>query len=105
MGALITDTALAYRINQTVVNLQQMSDTAAIISGDLSLIIKELKAGKGSMGVLLRDTILVHDLNKSIRSIDKGALNFNENMEALKYSWPFKKYYRKKGLKQPDQQK
>ena len=105
MGALITDTTLAYRIHQTVVNLQHMSDTAAIISGDLSGLIKELKAGKGSMGVLLRDTILVHDLNKSIRSIDKGALNFNENMEALKYSWPFKKYYRKKGLKQPDQQK
>lgn len=105
IGALITDTALAYRINQTIVNLQRMSDTAAIISGDLSGIIKELKAGKGSMGVLLHDTILVHDLNKSIRSIDKGALNFNENMEALKYSWPFKKYYRKKGLNQPDKQK
>ncbi len=99
IGALVTDTILAYRINQTVIKLQKLSDTAAIISGDLSSIVKGLKSGKGSMGVLLNDTSLVHDLNKSIKSIDKGALNFDENMEALKYSWPFKKYYRKKGYK------
>lgn len=99
LGALITDTILSYRINQTVIKLQKLSDTAAIISGDLSAIVKGLKAGKGTMGVLLNDTSLVHDLNKSIKSIDKGAMNFDENMEALKYSWPFKKYYRKKGYK------
>jgi phospholipid/cholesterol/gamma-HCH transport system substrate-binding protein len=99
IGALITDTTLAYRINQTVVKLERLSDTAAIISGDLSVLVKRLKMGKGSMGVLLNDTTLVHDLNKSIRSIDKGATSFDENMEALKYSWPFKKYFRKKGKK------
>lgn len=96
IGALITDTILSYKINQTVVNLNMISDTVAIMSGNLSSIVNNLKSGKGSMGILLNDTTLIHDLNKSIKSIDKGATSFDENMEALHYSWPFKKYYKKK---------
>lgn len=99
--ALITDTAFSSRINQTVVKLEKFSDTAAIISGDVSKIIYDLKRGKGSIGVLLNDTTLVHNLNKSIESIDSGAENFDKNMEALKYSWPFKKYYRKQKKSNP----
>lgn len=99
LGALITDTTLSGRINQTVVKLSSVSDSAAIIEGNISQIVNNLKKGKGSMGVLLNDTTLIHDLNKSINSFDKGALNFNENMEALKHTWPFKKYYKKKKKK------
>lgn len=99
IGALITDTSLSNRINQTVVKLSSISDSAAILEGNISQIVSNLKNGKGSIGLLLNDTTLIHDLNKSINSLDKGALNFNENMEALKYSWPFKKYYKKKKTK------
>ncbi len=95
IGALITDTTLTSRINQTIVKLEMFSDTAAIISGDISGLVKDLKQGKGSMGVLLNDTTLVHNLNTSIKSIESAAGNFDQNMEALKYSWPFKKYYNK----------
>jgi phospholipid/cholesterol/gamma-HCH transport system substrate-binding protein len=96
IGALITDTVLSYQVKQTVVNLNKISDTVAIMSGNLSVIVNNLKSGKGSMGILLNDTTLVYDLNKSIKSIDKGATSFDENMEALHYSWPFKKYFKKK---------
>ncbi len=95
IGALITDTSFASGIHQTIVNLQKVSDTAAVITGDLSFILKRLKQGQGSVGVLLNDTSFVYNLNTSLKSIGKGAGNFNENMEALKYSWPFKKYFRK----------
>lgn len=96
IGALITDTILSYKVTQTVVNLNKISDTVAIMSGNLSSIVNDLKAGKGTMGILLTDTTLVHDLNQSVKSLDKGAKSFDENMEALHYSWPFKKYYKKK---------
>lgn len=95
IGALITDTMLSKKINQTVVKLQRLSDTAAIITGNISYLVQQLKQGKGSLGILLHDTSLVHNLNKSILSIDTGAVNFNENMKALKYTWPFKKYFKK----------
>lgn len=95
IGALITDTSFASGIHQTIINLQKVSDTAAVITGDISYILKRIKQGEGSVGVLLNDTSFVYNLNTSLKSIDKGAENFNENMEALKYSWPFKKYFKK----------
>jgi phospholipid/cholesterol/gamma-HCH transport system substrate-binding protein len=96
IGALITDTTLSTKIHQAIIKIEKISDSAAIISGDISEIVNNLKQGKGSVGVLLNDTSFVHDLNKSIQSIDSAAGSFNENMEALKHSWPVKKYYRKK---------
>lgn len=99
IGALITDTLLSGRINQTIVQLKSISDTAAIITGNLAPLSRQLKQGKGNLGILLQDTMLVHNLNKSILSLDTGAVNFNQNMEALKHTWPLKKYFKKKAKK------
>jgi len=95
LGALITDTLLSSKINQTVVKLERLSDTAAVVTGDLNYVIKGIKQGKGTVGVLLNDTSLIHNLNQSVQTLKVGAGNFNENMEALKYTWPFKKYFKK----------
>ena len=95
IGALISDTLLSFKINQTVVKLEKLSDTAGIVTGNISQLINKLKRGEGSAGILLNDTNLVHNLNQSINSLNKGAGSFDENMIALRYSWPFKKYFRK----------
>ena len=95
IGALITDTSLSSRVNQVVVKLEKFSDTAAVISGDISSIVEKLKKGEGSIGVLLSDTTFVHNLNKSMENLKDGSKGFDENMEALKHSWPLKKYFRK----------
>jgi len=95
MGALLTDTSFSHKLNQTIVNIQAVSDSVAMISGNFKSISDKLKNGEGSIGTLINDTTFVHDLNESMTNIKQGAGNFNENMEALKHSWPFKKYYRK----------
>ena len=95
IGALITDTILSYNLKQSVIKLKKISDTSAIISGNISGIVNKINSGKGTIGVLLNDTMLIHNLNKGIISIDNGAGNFNENMKALKYIWPLKKYFKK----------
>ncbi|HLP11674.1 MAG TPA: MlaD family protein [Flavobacteriales bacterium] len=96
IGALITDTTFARGFNQTVVNIKTLGDSAAVITGNISSLIAKLNKGEGTVGMLLNDTNLIHNLNKGIHTLQDGAGNFNENMEALKYSWPFKKYFRKK---------
>ena len=95
LGALLTDTLLALKINRTFVKLESLSDTAGIVANDLSQLVKKLNSGKGSAGAILNDTLLIHNLNQSIRSINKGAEGFDENMQALKHTWPFKKRFKK----------
>ena len=94
-GVLLTDTTFSHKLSQTIINFKTISDTAAVITGNFKTISTNLKAGKGSVGTLLTDTMFVHNLNTSLKSIDKAAGSFDENMEALHHSWPFKKYFRK----------
>jgi phospholipid/cholesterol/gamma-HCH transport system substrate-binding protein len=96
IGSLLTDTSFSHRLNQTIINIKTISDTIALVSGNFKSISGRLKNGEGSIGTLLTDTMFVYNLNQSMETIKKGAGHFNENMEALKYSWPFKKYFRKK---------
>ena len=96
LGALIPDTTLSGKINQVIVKLGKVSDTVAYITGDFSKISKRLEQGQGSVGVLLRDTSFVHNLNTSVNNINKGTILLNEDLEALRHSWPFRKYFRKK---------
>lgn len=97
IAALISDTALSTDLRQTIVKFERLSDTAGVITGNLSHFSQKLRRGEGSAGVLLNDTNLVHDLNSSIRTIHKGAASFDENMIAVRQSWPFKRYFRRKG--------
>lgn len=95
IGALITDTSLSKRLNQTIVNIQTVSDSFAVVTGNFKSISQKLKNGDGAIGTLLTDTAFVHNLNQSMQNIKSSSENFNENMKALKYSWPFKKYFKK----------
>ena len=96
INALISDTVLSSNLRQTIVKFEKLSDTVGVITGNLSYLTQKLKRGEGTAGVLLNDTNLVHDLNTSIRTINKGAASFDENMMALQHTWPLKRYFKRK---------
>jgi len=96
IGALLTDTQFSYKLNQTIIRFESISDSVAYISGNFKDFSDKLKNENGTIGTLLTDTMFVHDLNESLGNLKSGADNFNQNMEALKHTWPFKKYFRKK---------
>jgi phospholipid/cholesterol/gamma-HCH transport system substrate-binding protein len=96
VGALLTDTLIFDQLSQTIVNIRAVSDSLAIISGDFRGLTNDIRSGKGALGTLISDTTFVHHLNQSMVNIDSASHNFNENMIALKSSWPFKKYFKRK---------
>ena len=96
VGALHTDTLIFDQLSQTIVNIQAVSDTLAIMSGDFRNLTNDIRNGKGAVGTLISDTTFVHHLNQSMVNIDSASHNFNENMIALKSSWPFKKDFNRK---------
>lgn len=71
----------------------------AIISGDFSKISGRLEKGQGSVGVLLKDTTFVHNLNASMNNINKSSVILNEDLEALKHSFLLKRYFKKQEKK------
>lgn len=97
IGALLTDESLSRKLKQTIVHIESITDSFAIISGNFKNVSEKLKNGKGVVGTLISDTTFARKLNMSMENIKNGSENFNENMEALKHSWPFKKYFRNKG--------
>ncbi len=94
-GKILTDSLFSKKLNQTMANIQSISDSVAVISSDFKSVSKKINQGNGAIGALLNDTAMVNNLNKSLINLKDGTGGFNENMEALKYSWPFKMYFRK----------
>ena len=97
LGALITDTTMAGDLKQIIVKFEDLNDSVAIITGNVSEIVNGIQNGKGSVGILLNDTTLVHNLNEGINKINTGSTLLNEDLEAVRESWPFRRYFRKQG--------
>lgn len=96
LGKLLTDTAMSSKINDAITNFNQGGKNVVTITNDLNSLVRNTKNGKGSLGYLLKDTTLSHNLNSAALSIDKGAKGFNDNMEALKHNFFFRRYFRDK---------
>jgi phospholipid/cholesterol/gamma-HCH transport system substrate-binding protein len=99
MGALLTDTSFSHQLKQTIINIEAVTDSFAIITGNFKTVSEKIKNGEGAIGTLVSDTSFVHNLNSSMENIKNGSANFNESMEALQHTWPFKKYFKKKTSK------
>lgn len=95
IGALVTDTTFSSELKQVIVKFKSINDSAAEITGDVSQILANVRNGKGTIGVLLNDTTFVHNLNTGIGNINKGSVLLNEDLEAVRSSWPFRRYFRK----------
>ncbi len=97
LGALITDTTMAGNLKQIIVKFENINDSVALITGNVSEIVNGIQNGQGSMGVLLNDTMLVHNLNEGVKNINEGSVLLNEDLKAVRESWPFRRYFRKQG--------
>jgi len=77
-------------------SLKATGENAAIITKELSEIIKKINNGQGSIGMLLMDNSFANNLSQSMINIKNGTNNFNQNMEALKHSILFRGYFKNK---------
>lgn len=94
-GTLFTDTTLTQRLDNSMNKVQIASEKTAVMMENLESVIGGLKSGEGTAGLLLSDTTLRDALMESARQVQEGATRFNENMEALKSNFFFRRYFRK----------
>lgn len=95
LGTVLYDSSLVVKINSTLNNLQGVSDSLVRLSSDISDITKHVKRGEGAAGKMLMDEKTDQDLTETMENLKKSSVLLNENLEALKRSLLFRRYFRK----------
>lgn len=92
---LFTDTTLASQLVYSLDQIQKASSETSSMMKDLKIVVDDLKKGDGTAGLLLKDTLLRQSLFNSATNIEQGTDRFNQNMEALKSNFLFRRYFKK----------
>jgi len=120
LGRLIQDSTIAENVNLTIENFKKSSEgldqtievtkenvfafmqslqaTAAkteVASNQLGEIMTKINNGEGAIGLLLKDTVMVNNIDETIVNLKESSIGLNENMEALKHNFLFRGYYRR----------
>jgi len=102
-GTLLTDTALAADLRISLANVRQSTVNTQKLTRDLdglvSQINEELITGKGSLHLLLRDSVAAGHILKSLNNIEQGTDGFNQNMQALKHNFLFRGFFKDQAKK------
>ncbi len=83
-------------LDDILLNLKKTSENSARISDDLATITNNVREGKGTIGMLLMDTVFAEDLALTVGSIKEGAGGFKENMDKAGNSFLLKRTLRDK---------
>ncbi|MDP2113089.1 MAG: MlaD family protein, partial [Bacteroidota bacterium] len=120
LGRLIHDSIIAQNINNTVANFQSSSkqldnmmvstkkDISTIMTSfqatagnaegstqQLEDIMVKLNTGTGTLSRLLNDTITSGNIDETILNLKNSSKSLDENMEALKYNFLLRGYFKK----------
>lgn len=66
LWTLLNDEAIPQDLRKSVANLRSATSKAGIMTDDLQSIIREVYSGKGSVGMLLKDTAFAYNLNEAV---------------------------------------
>jgi len=58
-------------------------------------VVLEIKNGEGALNYMVNDTILVKNIDETMKNIKDGSIRLNENLEALKHNFLTRGYFRK----------
>jgi len=86
-------------IDDILVNLEISSLNAAMITEDLSIIMNNIRLGKGTIGKLFMDTAFAKTIDQTLGTIKQGAGGFKKNMDAASKNILLRGILRKKKAK------
>ncbi len=95
---------IAALIDKMGENLNSILKSVDSTTAEVGMMIKDIREGKGALGVLVGDKAtedslrsMVRQLSETVAEIKLGSVRFSEDMEALKHNWLFKDYFEQRG--------
>ncbi|WP_373524502.1 MlaD family protein [Aquiflexum sp.] len=92
---LFTDSIVAEDFTQSIEKIKESSNQASKIIGDVKVLIKNLEEGEGTAGLILKDSTFREALLNSMLNLESSTESFNENMEAMRSNFLFRRYFRR----------
>lgn len=77
-------------------SLQVTAAYAEVISKQMAEIMVNINSGNGTLGRLIQDSTIAHNLDLTILNLRKSSKGLDQNMEAAKHNFLFKGYFNKK---------
>jgi phospholipid/cholesterol/gamma-HCH transport system substrate-binding protein len=77
-------------------SLNVTAGNAEIISHQLAEIMFNINNGNGTLGRLIMDSTIAHNVDKTMQNLEKSSKGLNENMNAAKDNFLLRGYYKKK---------
>lgn len=102
-GTLLNDTLMVADLQATMVNIRQTAAKTQVMTNNMDELIhqfnNDLATGKGTLHLLLRDSLTATQISKTLSHIEQGTDGFNQNMEALKHNFLFRGYFKDQAKK------
>jgi phospholipid/cholesterol/gamma-HCH transport system substrate-binding protein len=83
-------------LKSAVSNFQESSENAKKITENLNSFTEKLNSEESAASVLLTDEQFAKDLKSVMANTDSATYNLNRGLEALEYTWPFRKGFKRK---------
>lgn len=100
LGKLFKDSTIALQLEASASRISLLAghtdSLAENLNGLVNMIKEEASTGNGTVHALLKDSILVQRIHKSLEEIEKGGRAFRQDMEALQHNFLLRPYFRKK---------
>ena len=94
-AVLLSDTVSSNQLKLVFDNLEKSSQDIKLVAQTLEEYLKETRAGEGTLNHLIKDEALVGHLDSTMINVKEAAEKLNENMEALRQNFLFRRYFRK----------
>lgn len=93
---LVTDTTIVKDLQASMESLKQTAENSQQLTKELQAITDKLNSSENAMGMLLNDPEFAEYLKNTMQNADSATYNLNKGMEALEYTWPFNKGFKRK---------
>lgn len=93
---LVTDTSIVPDLKATMESLKKASGATAVLAKEFEGITEKLNSNENALGMMLNDPEFSKSLKNTLENADSAAYRLNKGIEALEYTWPFRKGFKRK---------